>query len=391
LKEGKGELKKRVVILGSTGSMGKQVLDVINKERERFEVVGLAGKSNLELLQKQAEEFSVPVVALADEEKAEKLRKRLKRREVYGGKKGIIEVAKFTPADLLICCIVGKVGLIPIIEAIKSGKNVALANKESLVIAGNILKNEAIRKRVKLFSLDSEEIAIFQCLEGYDIKDVEKIYLTASGGPFWKWKGNFEDITPAQALSHPRWKMGPKISLDSATLINKGLEVIETHYFFGIEIEKIKIIIHPDSIVHSLVEFIDGSILCQMGITDMRLPIHYILNYPERRRAPLPFLKLDTIRKISFEPPDFQKFPGLRLAYWAGKEEGTLPAVFSAADEVAVEAFLKRKIKFSQIIPLIEEVMERHKVLSNPSLEEILNADEWARKEAYQLLERGYL
>lgn len=367
--------------------MGKQVLDVIDKERERFQVLGLTGKSNLELLQKQAEKFFVPVVALADEEKAKELRKRFKKTEVYEGDKGIIEVAKSIPADLVISCIVGKAALIPTLEAIKSGKNIALANKESLVIAGSILKNEAKKKEVQIFSIDSEQIAIFQCLEGHNIKDVRRVYLTASGGPFWKWEGNFEDVTPIQALSHPRWKMGPKISLDSATLINKGLEVIETHYFFGIDMEKIKILIHPESIVHSLVEFIDGSILGQLGITDMRLPIHYILNYPERKRNFLPFLKLEMIKKISFEPPDFQKFPALKLAYWAGKEEGTLPVVFSAADEVAVELFLKRKIKFSQIVPLIEGVMKEHKVVHNPSLKEILKVDAWARKKARQ----GYL
>ena len=369
--------------------MGKQVLDVIDKEREHFKVVGLTGKSNLELLQKQTEKFFVPVIALADEEKAKELRKRLKKTEVYGGDKGVVEVAKSIPADLVICCIVGKAALIPTLEAIKSGKNIASANKESLVIAGNIIKNEVKRRGIQFFSIDSEEIAIFQCLEGHNIKDVEKIYLTASGGPFWNREGNFEDITPVQALSHPRWKMGPKISLDSATLVNKGLEVIETHYFFGIDIEKIKILIHPESIVHSLVEFIDGSILGQLGITDMRLPIHYILNYPERRKSSLPFLKLEMIKRISFEPPDFQKFPALKLSYWAGKEEGTLPAVFSAADEIAVELFLGKKIKFSQIVPLIEGVMKEHKLVPNPSLKEILKVDAWARKKAYQLFEGG--
>lgn len=365
--------------------MGRQVLDIIDKEKEHFEVVGLTGKNNLELLQKQTEKFFVPVVALANEEKAKELRKRLKKTRVYGGDEGVIEVAKSISADLVVCCIVGKAALIPTLEAIKSGKNIAMANKESLVIAGNILKNEVKRRKIQFFSIDSEEIAIFQCLEGHSIKDVENIYLTASGGPFWNWQGSFEDVTPAQALSHPRWKMGPKISLDSATLVNKGLEVIETHFFFGIDIEKIKILIHPESIVHSLVEFIDGSILGQLGITDMRLPIHYILNYPQRKRSSLPFLKLETIKKISFEPPDFQKFPALKLAYWAGKEGGTLPAVFSAADEIAVELFLERKIKFSQVVPLIEGVMKEHKVMYNPSLREILKMDNWARRKAYQL------
>ncbi|MEA1963873.1 MAG: 1-deoxy-D-xylulose-5-phosphate reductoisomerase [Candidatus Aerophobetes bacterium] len=379
-------MKKSVIVLGSTGSVGRQVLEVIEKEKEHFNIVGLTARSNLELLQKQIDLFSPQAVALVDREKAKKLVTAGKRIKIYGGAEGITEIVKSLPADLVFSCIVGKAALIPTLEAIRADKDVALANKESMVIAGDILKKEAKKRNVSLIPVDSEEVAIFQCLKGNSINDIKRIYLTASGGPLYKWKGDFNKITPEQALSHPRWRMGQKISLDSATLANKALEVIETSRFFEVKVEKIRVLIHPQAIVHSLVEFIDGSILSQLGVTDMRLPIHYALNYSYRRGSYLPSLSLTQLEKISFEAPDFQKFPALRLGYQAGEKGGTLPAVFNAADEVAGESFLKGEITFTQIIYFVEEVMKRHKIIYNPSLEEILNADEEARRITCELM-----
>jgi len=379
--------KKRVIILGSTGSVGTQVLKVIQDQRERFEVVALTGKSNLELLRKQAQVFLPKAVALADEGKAKRLRESLKDVQVYTGGRGIIKLVKSFPADLVFSCISGKAALMPTLEVIRAGRDVALANKEAMVIAGDILMKEARKRKVKLIPVDSEQSAIFQCLGAHKISDVRRIYLTASGGPLWNWKGNFNDVLPEEALRHPRWKMGRRVSLDSATLVNKALEVIETSRFFNIEVEKIKVLVHPQAVVHSMVEFVDGSILAQLGITDMRLPIHYALNYPERRKSHLPFLNLTDLGEIKFEPPDFERFPALRLGYQAGREGGTFPAVFNAADEVAIEEFLKRRITFPQITQLIEAVMKEHKNSSELSLEAILQADEWARRKAYELLE----
>ena len=379
-------MKKSIIVLGSTGYIGRQVLEVIQKEKDYFNIVGLTARSNFELLQKQMDIFSPQAVALVDKEKAKKLNVRGKRIKIYEGKEGAAEIVRSLPADMVFSCIVGKAALIPTLEAIRAGKDIALANKESMVIAGDILKKEAKKRGVSLVPVDSEEVAIFQCLEGNSINDIRKIYLTASGGPLYKWRGDFNEITPEQALFHPRWRMGQKISLDSATLANKALEVIETSRFFDIKVKRIKVLIHPQAVVHSLVEFVDGSILGQLGVTDMRLPIHYALNYPYRRESYLLSLSLTHLEKISFESPDFQKFPALRLGYEAGEKEGTLPAVFNAADEVAGEAFLKGEITFTCIAHFIEEVMKRHKVIHNPSLEEILNADEEARGETCKLI-----
>ena len=380
-------MKKKVIILGSTGSVGRQTLDVIQDEKEHFQVVALTGGNNLKLLREQTERFSPLAVALANEKRAKELRKCLKGTVIYGGEEGITQLVKSLPADLVVSCISGKAALIPTLEAIRSGKDVALANKESMVIAGDILMKEATKRGVNLIPVDSEQSAIFQCLEGHKVEDVKMVYLTASGGPFWNWKGNFKDILPEQAIAHPRWKMGPKVSLDSANLVNKALEVIETSHFFNVEVERIKILIHPQALVHSLVEFVDGSILAQMGVTDMRLPIHYALNYPRREGNSLPSLRLTEVGKISFEPPDFQRFPALKLGYWAGKEGGTLPAVFNAANEVAGGAFLDNRITFPQVTHLIEMVMKEHKVIPDPSLDEILKADRWARQKTCELME----
>ncbi len=379
-------MRKRIIILGSTGSVGKQALEVIQEESQYFKVIGLTGKDNWQLLKQQAEEFSPLAVALANKKKVAKLKGLGRGIKIYGGEEGVLELIESLPADLILSCIVGKAALIPTLEALKAGRNVALANKESMVIAGRILMEEAHQRSASLIPIDSEQSAIFQCMQGHRIEEVKRIYLTASGGPFWDWQGDFGKITPEESLSHPCWDMGSRISLDSATLVNKALEVIETSHLFKIDLDRIRILIHPQSIVHSLVEFVDGSILAQLGITDMRLPIHYALNFPQRRASHLPSLELSQLDRLSFEAPDYEKFPALRLGYHAGREGGTLPAVFNAVDEEAGKAFLGGKITFPGIVKLIKRVMEEHHLIPNPSLEEILEADQWAREKTRKLV-----
>ncbi|TET30588.1 1-deoxy-D-xylulose-5-phosphate reductoisomerase [Candidatus Aerophobetes bacterium] len=379
-------MRKRIIILGSTGSVGKQALEVIQEESQYFKVIGLTGKDNWQLLKQQAEKFSPLAVALANKKKVAKLKGLGRGIKIYGGEEGVLELIESLPADLILSCIVGKAALIPTLEALKAGRNVALANKESMVIAGRILMEEAHQRSASLIPIDSEQSAIFQCMQGHRIEEVKRIYLTASGGPFRDWQGDFDKITPEESLSHPCWDMGSRISLDSATLVNKALEVIETSHLFKIDLDRIRILIHPQSIVHSLVEFVDGSILAQLGITDMRLPIHYALNFPQRRASHLPSLELSQLDRLSFEAPDYEKFPALRLGYHAGREGGTLPAVFNAVDEEAGKAFLGGKITFPGIVKLIKRVMEEHHLIPNPSLEEILEADQWAREKTRKLV-----
>ncbi len=379
-------MRKRIIILGSTGSIGKQALEVIQEESQYFKVIGLTGKDNWQLLKQQTEEFSPLAVALANKKKVAKLKGLGRGIKIYGGEEGILELIESLPADLILSCIVGKAALIPTLEALKAGRNVALANKESMVIAGRILMEEAHQRSASLIPIDSDQSAIFQCMQGHRIEEVKRIYLTASGGPFRDWQGDFSKITPEESLSHPCWGMGSRVSLDSATLVNKALEVIETSHLFKVDLDRIRILIHPQSIVHSLVEFVDGSILAQLGITDMRLPIHYALNFPQRRASHFPSLELSQLDKLSFASPDYEKFPALRLGYHAGREGGTLPAVFNAVDEEAGKAFLGGKITFPGIVELIERVMEEHHLIPNPSLEEILEADQWAREKTRKLV-----
>ncbi|MEE8179948.1 MAG: 1-deoxy-D-xylulose-5-phosphate reductoisomerase [bacterium] len=379
-------MRKRIIILGSTGSIGKQALEVIQEESQYFKVIGLTGKDNWQLLKQQTEEFSPLAVALANKKKVAKLKGLGRGIKIYGGEEGILELIESLPADLILSCIVGKAALIPTLEALKAGRNVALANKESMVIAGRILMEEAHQRSASLIPIDSDQSAIFQCMQGHRIEEVKRIYLTASGGPFRDWQGDFSKITPEESLSHPCWGMGSRVSLDSATLVNKALEVIETSHLFKVDLDRIRILIHPQSIVHSLVEFVDGSILAQLGITDMRLPIHYALNFPQRRASHFPSLELSQLDRLSFASPDYEKFPALRLGYHAGREGGTLPAVFNAVDEEAGKAFLGGKITFPGIVELIERVMEEHHLIPNPSLEEILEADQWAREKTRKLV-----
>jgi len=376
-------IKKKVVVLGSTGSIGINTLRVITRLRNRFQIVALAAKENINLLEKQIRKFHPEVIALANKKSAQELRGRFKTMKVLDGEEGLIKVARLKEADLVVSAIVGASGLIPTLEAIRAGKRVALANKEALVMAGEIIMNEAHKKGVDIIPIDSEHSAILQCLKAEKEKDVSRIILTASGGPFLKFSPTrLKSVTPQEALRHPTWEMGPKVTIDSATLMNKGLEVIEAHHLFGIDIDKIEVIIHPQAIVHSLVEVVDGTMLAHLGTPDMRLPIQYALSYPERLPNSLKRLDLVKIKKLTFQQPDTRKFPCLKLAYEAARIGGTAPAVLNAANEIAVSLFLKRKVGFMEIPKMIEKVLKRHKPIKNPPLSEVLKVDAWAREEA---------
>jgi 1-deoxy-D-xylulose-5-phosphate reductoisomerase len=373
---------KNISILGSTGSIGVNTLKVIESLGDGYRVVGLAARENISLILKQIKKFHPLAVALTDEEAAEKLRKQISglKVKVYSGLDGIKKIATLPEANLVVSSIVGAAGLIPTLEAIKQHKTIALANKELLVMAGEIVTREALAKKVTILPVDSEHNAIFQCLKNEDIGSVNKLILTASGGPFYKFNSRkLGNVTPSQALNHPTWNMGKKITVDSATLLNKGFEIIEASYLFAIDVRRIEVLIHFQSTVHSMVEFIDGSILAQLGVTDMRLPIQYALSYPVRQPRIVPNLSFDKVSRLDFSKPDFKKFPLLKVAREVAISGGTLPAVLNGADEIAVEAFLAGRIKFPDIYEFIRRVLDRHKIIKNPSLEDILEADRWAR------------
>ena len=374
-------IRKKIVILGSTGSIGVNTLRVIENLKDRFQVIGLAAKKNVNLLEKQIRKFHPKVVALTDRKSAQELRGRFKSIKVLSGEEGLIKVARLKETDLVVSAIVGASGLIPTLEAIKARKKIALANKEALVMAGEIVMQEAHKRGVEILPVDSEHSAIFQCLKKEGRKKVSRIILTASGGPFFNYSlKQLKSVTPQEALRHPTWEMGKKITIDSATLMNKGLEVIEAHYLFGVDIDRIEVVIHQEAIVHSLVEFVDGTMLAHLGAPDMRLPIQYALTCPERLPNPLKRLDLVKIKKLTFQKPDTRKFPCLKLAYEAARIGGTAPAVLNAANEIAVSLFLKRKVGFMKIPKMIEKVLHRHKPIKNPVLSEILKADAWARE-----------
>lgn len=380
------EKKKRIAILGSTGSVGTQALDVArNLETD---VLGLAANSNIDLLEKQIKEFRPRMVSVGSEPLAEELRKKIdsSETEIYYGAEGLKKIAAMEETDTVVTSVVGITGLIPTMEAIRKGKNIALANKETLVAAGQIVMNEAKKYGVEILPVDSEHSAIFQSLMGNNKKDVSKIILTASGGPFrGRKREELECVTLEQALKHPNWSMGSKITIDSATLMNKGLEVIEAKWLFDVEIEAIEVVVHPQSIIHSMVEYIDGSVLAQLGSPDMRIPIQLALTYPERGRNAFSRLDLLKAGSLTFETPDMEVFPCLRLAYEALKAGGTLPAVLNAANEVAVNFFLDRKIGFMDIPRLVEAVMGKHSVNIRPSLDDIIEVDNWAREETVRI------
>jgi 1-deoxy-D-xylulose-5-phosphate reductoisomerase len=383
---------KKITILGSTGSIGCSALDVIEKNPQRFQVEALAAGRNIKLLKKQIEKFNPKVVAVSTKESALKLREALNaksRIKIFYSKEGLKEIASFPSANIVISAISGSAGLIPTLAAIEAGKDIALANKETMVMAGEIVTRRAIKKRVKIIPVDSEHSAIFQCLEGHKIQNLRRIILTASGGPFLNLTRNeLKKVSLRQTLHHPNWKMGKKITIDSASMMNKGLEVIEAKWLFNVDISNISVLVHPQSIVHSLVEFIDGAFLAQMGIPDMKIPIAYALTYPERISNDLPSLNLVKTGNLEFHNPDINKFPCLGLAYEAGICGGTAPVVLNAADEVAVSAFMENKIRFIDLPKIMEKILILHNSINNPSLDDILQADLWARRETKKIIER---
>ena len=383
---------KKITILGSTGSIGLSALDVIEKNQQRFQVVALAAGKNISLLKRQIEKFQPKLVAVSSKESAHKLRKALTAKtkvKIFYDEEGLKEIASFPSADIVVSAISGSAGLIPTLAAIEAGKDIALANKETMVMAGEIVTKRAKKKGVKIIPVDSEHSAIFQCLEGRKRENLRRIILTASGGPFLNFTRNeLKKVNLSQALQHPNWKMGKKITVDSASLMNKGLEVIEAKWLFNLDISDIDVLIHPQSIVHSLVEFIDGAFLAQMGIPDMKMPIAYALTYPERIMNDLPSLDLVKTGKLEFRKPDIKKFPCLGLAYAAGLCGGTAPVVLNAANEVAVSAFIEEKIRFIDLPKIIEKILVLHNSINNPSLDDILQADLWARRETKKIIER---
>jgi 1-deoxy-D-xylulose-5-phosphate reductoisomerase len=353
-------------------------------------VKSLSAHSNISLVKRQIKEFRPELVSVWEENSALELKKwcaknRLKV-NIHHGRQGLISAAVYKPVTLVVSAVVGSAGLEPLIRSIKAGKNVALANKEALVAAGDIVMELALRTGVDIIPVDSEHSAIFQCLGKSSKKSVNKLILTASGGPFYRLKKKMSSVTVAEALAHPTWKMGQKITIDSATLINKGLEAIEAHHLFGVPMDKIEIVIHPQSVVHSLVEFLDGSVLAQMSNPDMRLPIQYALTYPDRVKSRVKPLALDKVRALEFFKPDFKRFPCLKLALKAAGAGGTMPAVMNAANEAAVKAFLNKRIGFDAIPAIITKVMAGHKIKRTPLLKDILNADNEAREKAETII-----
>lgn len=376
-------MARNISILGSTGSIGAQTLDVARNLG--LKVLGLTANKNMDLLEKQIREFNPMAAAMYDETQASILAQRVKDLDtiVLAGMEGLKKVASINEVDTVVTSIVGIAGLIPTMEAIRKGKDIALANKETLVTAGAIVMEEAARHGVRILPVDSEHSAIFQCLMGNNIKNVAKLILTASGGPFrGKNISELKGVTLSQALKHPNWSMGSKITIDSATLMNKGLEVIEAKWLFGMEIENIEVVIHPQSIIHSMVEYVDGSVVAQMGSPDMRIPIQFALTYPQRASGSFSKLNLLESGPLTFERPDCNAFPCLELAFNAMKAGGTMPAVLNAANEVAVSMFLNEKISFIEIPEIIQRVMSRHVVNIMPNLDDIIEVDRWARAEA---------
>ena len=374
--------KQTVAILGSTGSIGTQTLDVIDRHSELFEVYALTAHSNIDLLVEQAKRYRPEVVAIADERHYKTLREALDGLpvKVFAGADSICQIAAMSPIDTVVTAMVGYSGLLPTVRAIEAGKKIALANKETLVVAGELVTDLALRNRVDIVPIDSEHSAIFQCLVGENENSVEKLILTASGGAFRDTpKDDLRLATAADALRHPTWKMGAKITIDSATMMNKGFEVIEARWLFDIPIDKIEVIIHPQSIVHSMVQFCDGSIKAQLGQPDMRHPIQYALTFPDRLNAQVERTNLADIHQLTFERPDYEKFRNLRLAYDALRRGGKIPCILNAANEVAVDAFLKGKIGFFAMSDIIEQTISETAFISSPTLDDYIATDREAR------------
>jgi len=380
---------KNIVILGSTGSIGTNTLDIVDRFPDEFHVIGLTAGSNDEKLEEQVLKYRPRMVALAHDAAAAKLRQRVTGTdvEVLGGMDGITRVAQASEAELVISSIVGAAGLVPTLAAITSGKHIALANKEPMVMAGKLMQAEAYKHGVRIFPVDSEHSAIFQSMEGHRRQDIHRVILTASGGPLWDFsRAQLADVTPKRALQHPNWKMGEKITIDSATLMNKGLEIIEARWLFDIPETQIDVLIHRESIIHSLVEYTDRSVIAQLGLPDMRTPISYAMRYPERMPLALPSLDLAEIGRLTFFKPDHDRFPCLRLGYEALRIGGTMPATMNAANEIAVEAFLHGGIRFVDIPDIIQSTMEAHTPHEFDSLGPALEADRSAREKAESLV-----
>jgi len=379
---------KHISILGSTGSIGTQTLEIIKQFPNEFKVVGLTTNKNSNLLLEQIKEFKPKAVAIMDKSKIDDLLN-FSPCQVYSGIEGLNKIAAMQEADTIVNALVGSVGIEPTYNAIRSKKNIALANKETLVAAGSIIMEEVKKNKINLIPIDSEHSAIFQCLNGENINEASKITITCSGGPFKNYtKEQLENATLQAALKHPIWNMGNKITIDSATLMNKGFEVIEAHWLYGIAYEKIKVVIHPQSIIHSLVEFVDKSVIAQLGLPDMKIPIQYALAYPKRFENIQTPLDLVKIKTLEFREPDFEMFPCLKYAYEAGVAGGTLPAVTNAANEIAVYAFLDNKIKFLDVPRLIRKMMDEHNAIKNPSLKEIIEIDRKIKEETKNIIER---
>jgi len=387
---------KKLAIIGSTGSIGRQTLEVVEYLKERITVYGLAAHSRVDLLAAQVKKYRPQVVVLGDAGKLKTLASLLTgwNGRLLAGPEGLEELAADPEVDMVVSSAVGAAGIKPTLTAVKSGKEVALANKEALVAAGELIMNEVKARKVRFLSIDSEHSSVFQCLAGQQPSELKNIYLTASGGPFRNTTlSEMRKVTPERALAHPTWKMGKKITIDSATLMNKGMEVIEAHWLFGLPYDRIKVVIHPQSMVHALVETVDGFFLAQLGPADMRLPIKFALTYPERTDNPFAGLDLFSLNRLEFFAPDVKRFPCLPLAYAAGRRGGTMPAVMNAANEEAVAAFLQHRLGFSEIGSMVEKVMERHEkdgVVFHPDLETIMTVDRWARKMCSSLLPAAF-
>jgi 1-deoxy-D-xylulose-5-phosphate reductoisomerase len=383
---------KNISILGSTGSIGQSTLAVVEKFPARYRIIALAAGNNIELLEKQTRRFKPEIVAVVAEQSAEILKRRCADLmvRIVSGIEGMILVATAGEADIVVSAIVGTAGLVPTLAAIRAGKDIALANKEALVTAGELVMAETRANGVNLFPVDSEHSAIFQCLQAGANKDIRRLILTASGGPFRGFSStDLATVTLAQALNHPNWSMGKKITIDSATLMNKGLEVIEARWLFDIAPEQINVLVHPQSIVHSMVEYQDGAVVAQLGMPDMKGPIAYALSYPERLPDVSPALDLATVGTLTFEEPDWSRFPCLEYAYAALKSGGTMPAVLSAANEVGVKHFLEEKIGYNDIARVIKATMDAHTPSRVKSIADALKADHWARQEAEKVIGSG--
>jgi len=381
---------KNIVILGSTGSIGRQTLAVIRSLPGRFNVTGLAAGKNWRLLADQIREFQPQAAVLSGQSELSLLRAELapaKKPELGLGREGMEALASMSEADLIVVAVTGTSGIFPTIAALRAGKDIALANKETMVAAGQMVTALSAQKQASIYPVDSEHSAVWQCLNGNNLDEVEKIILTASGGPFRGLSAkDMESVTVEMALRHPNWNMGRKVTIDSATLMNKGLEVIEAKWLFGVDYSQIEVVVHPQSIIHSAVEYKDGSIIAQMGTPDMRLPIQYALTYPERMNGAVPRLKMTDLKGLTFEAPDVERFPSLQLAFEAGRIGGTMPAVMNAANEEAVDSFLKGVLSFKNIPVAVEGVMLAHKTVAMPDLEDIVEADLRAREMAEQII-----